>query len=374
VRFRRALAQAWRQEAGGPSAETHVVDRALIFVLVIAIGCLMLAGLWTKRAYLAPVLVSGKNFESLIDGEIADMTAARNPSVSVGHAHCPFFLDLTEARVVRCTLPVSDAQMSIRVATDDTQHPVVVSENALIVLPDAERRIAGLLELQYGERFDVHCPGSRVRLINNDDSFVCWVAAADVERRRLEVDVSGSDLGPRALKHVPTRLERLFGRAVAEQRSGGVELAGPVVETYVRGSAAGQGKGEMGRRGLVGRAHCPRVVALHGRSHVRCTVQVGGPAEIYDARFDEGRGLEIEAQSTAIVLPAVREVAERYFERTWDTGGKPFRAVVDCGRQSVALVEPGAFVPCTATIGGDKANFAIRVLDQQGSYDFVGRD
>jgi hypothetical protein len=290
----------------------------------------------------------------------------------VTSARCGFFLDLTDRRAARCALPVSGMDMSIRVAVDSAGDVALTSEDALVVAADAERRLADALRGEYGEPFTVECPGPRLRVIPLTQTFACAIDAPDIQRTVVDVKPYGIDRVARPeVEHIPRRFERIFGRDVAERRSGGVSVSGRAVEAYVRGTAAAEMDGEIARRGLLGAVHCPAVVALRAREHARCTAQVGNRVQVYDMRFDEGRGVEIESQQMAIVVPALTEVAQRYYERPSSTGGAPVRVVVDCGRDVVKLVEPGASVPCTVTTGAAERNIVLKVLDTTGTFTFV---
>ena len=343
-------------------------------MLAVAAGFAVLAGLWPLHVYLRPDFVSGSRTARQIDAEIGDILAARSPSLDVGHAQCGPLLDLTDHRIAHCILPVSGAHLSVSVAAVPPVSilvplPDLTTDQTLIVRPNAERRLVDALALTYGEKFTASCAGPTVRLLARSESLSCSVEAPDLDRTNVDVTGAGldGDVFPAGLPHIATREARMLGQEAAERRDGGVTLDGPALERYVRGSASNAADGEVGRRGLVGAAACPRRVVLTARTHARCTVAIGDQTQQYDVRFDEGRGLAVDAQHGVVLVAVVRDIATRYFERDERSGGRPVRAVVDCGHKRVALLDPGESLPCTVANGNGKSNFSAYIEDRSGA-------
>jgi hypothetical protein len=121
----------------------------------------------------------------------------------------------------------------------------------------------------------------------------------------------------------------------------------------------------------VGTARCPnRIVLREGRS-TRCTVSIGGLPFRYDVHFEKGLGLYATPEKDIEVIAVLREISTRYFERPAFTGGKPLVAHVDCGRERVLFIEPGASVPCTAMVGKEKISFEFEIEDADGSFQIT---
>lgn len=349
------------------------MDRAVLFVALLVIAGVIELSVWTSvRPYASPSIAAGHEIARRIDSEVGDMIAARYPAVTVDAAECPRALDLTGDRTARCTIPVAGSAVRIDVMGSGLGGRKVHFQalDALVVMPDAQRDVADDLAQAYGETFDVRCPGPAVRVLALETPFICSIEAPDLVRRHLEIRAYQYDgvhvvFGPVG---VTPRLERILGRDVTDQREGGVTVEGRALERYVLGSAAFEARGEVGRRRLLGPARCPRRVVLKDLEHATCTVLVGGRPQRYDVRFDEGRGLVIDTQQAVEVIPVLRDFATRYFERSRHTGGQPLRAQIDCGTESVALVEPGTSLPCTAQVGEKTFDFAVKVDDPQGDF------
>jgi hypothetical protein len=350
------------------------------FVLAVAaIGTAVLIGfgaLWALRDYASPSFLNGARTAGLIDADVGDLIAARFPAAAVGAAHCPPLLDLTGHRTGECTLPVSGGELHLVIDSDVLRGAAteLATSDALFVAPDAERALAAGLAQRFGERFDVRCPGPDVRVVSEATPVICSVEAPDVARRGVEVIAHGyaGAVYVQGLNGITTREERTFGRDVAERTQGGVVIAEASLERYLRESASGSERGEVGRRGLVGRARCPARIVLHEGSHVTCTVRVGGLPLRYDVHFEKGLGLRVDTDRRAMAVAALREVAVRFFERSRYTGGKPAIAHVDCGTAAVVLVEPGSSVPCTAKVGAETYEFVFQIDDANGAFRILG--
>jgi hypothetical protein len=242
--------------------------------------------------------------------------------------------------------------------------------DALFVRHDGERTIAGHLEQMYGERFAVRCPGAAARVLRGLESVSCEIEAPDVTGRTITVRPYGygGDVIAGELPSVEPREARVLGADVAARREGSVAVAGPALERYVRGSTASQARGEVGRRGLVGRAHCPPRAVLHEGSHVRCTVVVADVTLRYDVHFEKGLGLRVEPDTSVAVVAPLREVATRYFKRRNSMGGAPLHVDVNCGTVPVIVVEPGSTLRCLADVGDGSFDFTFRFTDAQGGF------
>ena len=355
------------------------MDRAVLWVALVLSGALVACGaLFVLRDYADPVFVNGAETASRIDTEIGDMIASRFAGVSVGTARCPPVLNLTGTHRGRCTLPVADGELRV-----DVLRPYVPGSNdalrdvdALFVTRDAERSVRAQLAEIYGEPFDVRCPGPAVRIIADNIPVTCSIESPDVARRGIEITVSGhaGAVQPEALTGVMTRVERSFGADVATRTEGTAVISGPAMERYVLGSAGAYAGGEVARRGLLGGARCPPRIVLRERVRATCTVRAGGRPLRYDLQFEKGRGLEVRSEKAIEVIAMLREIATRYFERPKYTGGKPLLARVDCGTAAVALVEPGAAVPCTAKVNDVPYSFAFQFDDADGGFHIVVDD
>jgi hypothetical protein len=246
--------------------------------------------------------------------------------------------------------------------------------DALFVTRDAERTIGRRLEATYGERFAVRCPGAAVRIVPRLTPVSCDVEAPDVTRRELMVTPSGDRRTVRSdeLAGVTTREARILGAAVAARREGSVTVAGPALERYLRGSAAALDRGEVGRRGLVGAAHCPPRVVLHEGTHARCTVAVADVTLRYDVHFEKGLGLMADRDMSVAVIPALRDFALRYFQRRRLDAHIPYKVDVNCGTGAVVVEEPGSTLRCHAEVGGTPFYFAFRFLDAEGGFTMEG--
>jgi hypothetical protein len=228
----------------------------------------------------------------------------------------------------------------------------------------------------YGERFAVRCPGAAVRVVRRATRVSCGVEAPDVTRRELIVAPYG-DRGTvrfEELAGVTTRQARILGAAVAAQREGSVAVAGPALERYLRGSAAGLDRGEVGHRGLVGAAHCPPRVALHEGTHARCSVAVADVTLRYDVHFEKGLGLRTDLDTSVAVVPALREFALRYFQRRRLEAHVPHKVDVNCGTVAAVVEEPGSTLRCHAEVGGAPFYFAFRFLDAEGGFTMEESD
>jgi hypothetical protein len=350
------------------------VDRAVLFTALIVIAVIIELSVFSSlRDYASPYVVDGRSAAQRIDSEVGDVLAARYPAVAVGSTQCPFLLDLTGRRTAQCTIPVSDLALRVEVMRPrfaPFRNVDLRPLDALVVIPDAQLEVATVLAHTYGETFDVRCPGPAIRVLTVEAPFTCSVEAPDLPRRNLDVRVIGAldHALPGVLEGVARREVRVFGREVTERERGGVVLKGATLERYVRGDAAFEARGEVGRRNLLGPAHCPPRVVLRDVEHAICSVRVGDRTQRYEARFDQGRGLVVETQQSVVVMAVLRDFATAYFERSAHAGGRPPRARVDCGTSIVALVEPGSSLPCTVQQGDKAFAFVFQIQDPQGGF------
>ena len=342
------------------------VVRAVAFALAAA-----LAGCNAVHDLTHPAFVSGKQAQAWVDAEAGAMIAARHPGLRVGHAQCPYLLNVSGTRTARCTIPVGDAQLRIDVEHSPTW--TLSDVDAVVVKREANREVAEHLTERYGMPFTARCDGPEVQVIPVGGSVVCAVdAPVALYVNRIKVHVLGRDgpLEPAEIPSAGSRVERLLGRDVAEKRSGGITVAGPRVERYLRAIAGGIHHAELVQRRLIGAAHCPRTIVLGGSAHASCTVQAGDVPIRYDLRFDEGRGLVVE-EPTIVVAPELREIAERYFAAWLKATGKRGNVALDCGAHPVVVVDPGSVVPCTGQIGDDRGEIDARVTDENGNVTFM---
>jgi hypothetical protein len=321
-----------------------------------------------------PVFLSGDDARTWIDEEAGTMLAARHPGVTIGNARCPYLLNLTGRHTERCTIPIGKDEFRIDVARSETFE--LRDVDALVVKRDAERELTDDLTLEYGVPFTVRCDGPPVRVVPIRTDFSCAIDAPDIFADRIDVEAIGRDdrLIPHHLKSGDSREARMLGRDVTEKTEGGVTIAGPVVERYLHEITGGILHAELVRRGLLGAAHCPpRLVLSSDSKHATCTVRAGDRSVRYDLRFDKGRGLVIDAQQVA-VIPVLRELAKRYYQRLWSTNGKVAAVGVTCGSHDVVVVEPGTTLPCKAWAGDNKAWFVVKIRDAAGNVSFADDD
>ncbi|MEA2784978.1 MAG: hypothetical protein QOF71_1082 [Candidatus Eremiobacteraeota bacterium] len=347
-------------------------DRAVLIAAAVLAGVLICFGaFWALRDYAVPIFVNGNALARHADLMVGDMIAARFPAVRVGRVRCPALVDFTRGRSATCAVPIEGQELRVDVAVRRGGRGVeFTAVDGLFVARDGERTIGRELEQMYGEKFSVRCPGAAVRVLQHETTVSCAVEAPDAMRRGLEVTVLG-DRGTvsfEELAGVPTRAARILGDAVAAQREGSVTIEGPALERYLRGSAAGSDGGEVGRRRLVGAAHCPLKVALHEGTHASCTVAVANITLRYDVHFEKGLGLRTDVDSSVAVIPALREFALRYFQRRQLETHIPYRVGVSCGAVAAVVVEPGMTVRCQADVGGEPFYFAVRILDSEGGF------
>ena len=346
-------------------------DRAVLIVAAVLAAVLVSVGvLWELRDYAHPVFVNGHDAAHHADIKVTDMIAARFPGIRVGSARCPPLVDLTGERSARCVVPIEGEELALDVTVSRSGHGIDFNDDgALFVTRDAERTIGRELEEMYGEQFTVRCPGAAVRVLAPGARVSCAVEAPDTLRRELEVGVTG-DRGAvhfQELAGITTRAERILGAAGA-QREGSVTIAGSALERYLRGSAAALDGGEVGRRGLVGAAHCPPRLVLHEGTHARCTVAAGGVTLPYDVHFEKGLGLRADFGDSVMVIGALRNFALRYFQRRRLDAHIPYQVDVNCGTAQVVVQQLGTTLTCRIIFGGETSYFAFRFLDADGGF------
>lgn len=323
-----------------------------------------------------PNFLSGDDAAKRVDIDFGGMVAASHPSVTVGRARCPFLIDLSGGHTGRCSLPVTGGEMRVDVSA--SRAPTGVrSPDTLIVRSEAEPRIAAELAGS-GVRVAVRCPGPAVRVAPNDTTIHCALTGARVSHGSVRVEFAGyDDLFVFGSKNSGTRLDTLLDRAVTSRTDARIVLDGSKLGPYLRAVAGGAAHDELERRRLIGVAHCPSRITLTWRAHAACTVRVGSATLPYDLRFDQGRGLVVEADPTVEILAVLRERAERFFihvipiiDPSLPAGS---RIRVDCGGGTVALLTPGEGLPCTAYAAKQAFPFAAQLLSSGGNVTFVGR-
>ena len=343
-----------------------LIASAVLVVLVLCFGTL-----WALRDYASPIFVNGEAIARYADAVVGDMLAARFPGVRIGGARCPPLLDFTGHRFGRCAIPIGDDELAIEVELRE-DHRTVHFRNldALFVTRDGERTIARDLEKRYGERFSVHCPGAAVRVQHAMAPVSCVVEAPGVWRQDVTAgpyDEAG-DLSVSELAGAMTREARVLGTEVAAKREGSVTVAGRALERYLRDGVAFAARGEVGRRGLIGAAHCPPRAVLHEGTHVRCTVAVADVTLAYDVHFEKGLGLRFDSDRTVAVVAAVREVALRFVQGRDRGGGVRPRVDVNCGTVPVIAVEPGSTLRCVADGVEGTYDLTVRFFDANGNF------
>jgi hypothetical protein len=277
------------------------------------------------------------------------MLAVYHPELAVGRAHCPFLLNLTgPGSHARCTVPVGQHTLRIDVVSDYGSDEKLVDVDSLIVERDAEHDLVADLARRYAEPFTVHCEGDPVRIVPAREAAECTATGPDGLRKTLSAWHRGytGSLGAGSLAGAETLVERTLGRDAAERRYGGLTLNGRDVERYLAASAGDAERDDLLRRGLLRTPHCPPRLSLHDSTHVFCFVPVGEKTVRYDLRFDQGRGLQIDAKGSAFAVAALNELGTRYFERSMRNGGAPQKVIVDCGPARVVVLEPGDDVRC----------------------------
>jgi hypothetical protein len=284
---------------------------------------------------------------------------------------CPPLLNFTAGRCARCEVPIGRDNLAISVTPRrDRRGYEYGAVDVLFITRDGERTIGRKLDELYGERFGVRCAGAAVRVLPPQTHIACDVELADASRREIMATPYGNrgEVAIGDLAGVPTRTARILGAAADTQREGSVILAGRALEQYLRGSAAFLASGEVGRRGLVGAAHCPPRVVLHEGTHARCTVAVADVTLVYDVHFEKGLGLRTDLGTSVAVVPALREFALRYFRHRRLQDNIPYEVDVNCGTIAAVVEEPGSTLRCRAVVGGEPFYFAFRFLDADGGF------
>ena len=343
-----------------------LVTAAVLTAVVVSFGAL-----WVLRDYAVPFFVNGNTIARQVDGGVGDLIAARFPELQVGAARCPRLLDLTGGRTARCAIPIAGDELPIDVALRSDRRDIDFNDvDELFVRRAGERAIASKLEEQHGVPFAVRCPGAAVRVLHRPASVTCDVEAPGVSRRDVPATpyAYGGDVQTSPLAGVASRAARVLGTAVADRREGSVAIAGPVLERYLRGSAAFLSHGEVGRRGLLGAAHCPPRVVLHEGTHVSCTVVIADVTLPYDVHFEKGLGLRTDRANSVAVIAPLREVAMRYFRRRSSSIGAPAHLDINCGTVPVIVEEPGSTLRCYADEGVDAFHFTFRFTDAEGDF------
>jgi hypothetical protein len=299
---------------------------------------------------LHPHFLGGKDAEAWIDRRAGNMLAVYHPGLAVGRAHCPFLLNLTgPGSHAQCTLPVEQSTLRIDIASDYGADEKLRDVDSLVVEHDAERDLAADLARRYTEAYTVHCEGDPVRVVPARRAVECTATGPDGLRKTLQARPRGYTGSLRAggLAGAETIEERMLGRDAVKRRHGGLTLNGRDVERYLAAIGGGTERDDLVRRGLLRAPYCPPRVSLQGSAHDSCFVPVGEKTLRYDLRFDQGRGLEIDANGSAFAVAALNEMGARYFERSMRNDGAPQKVVVDCGHeQVVVLPEPGDDVRC----------------------------
>jgi hypothetical protein len=256
------------------------------------------------------------------------------------------------------------------------------SFDTVFVRHEAERFIATHLETPR-HHYAANCGGPPVRVVPIGTSFPCAISGGAPGIRFLRVAIVNGygDLfmdGPGWPKWRATPgAERLLGPGVAAKTEGGVVIAGPLMERYLRATAGGITHPELARRKLIGAAHCPPRIALTPGVHATCRVQLGASSLSYDLRFDQGRGLVVDTDPVVEIVPDLRDFSERYFMHAIPVIDPALaagsRVRIDCGPSDVALLTPGEAMPCTAYAGKDIFPFAVKLLDQSGNVAVIAR-
>ena len=346
-------------------------DRAvLIAASVLAAVLAGFGALWALHDYALPVFVSGEQMARNADVMVGDTIAARFPGVRVGPARCPRLVDLTGGRSARCAIPIDGEELGIDVAMRRDRRGVDFrSADALFVRAAAERAIADMLEEQYGVPFAMRCPGAAVRVLHRPESVACQVQAPGMSRQEVPASSLGYDgnVFVGEVRGGTSRRARILGTAVAEQREGSVTIEGRSLERYLRGSASFLDHHEVGRRGLLGAAHCPARIVLHEGSHARCTVVIADITLTYDVHFESGLGLRTDPGSSVAVIAPLREFAARYFGRR-STGGRTSHVDINCGTIPAVVMEPGSTLRCAGDNGVRSFYFTFRFTDAQGGF------
>jgi hypothetical protein len=346
---------------------------AVLLALLLTSGC---ASTSLKDA-LHPHFLGGKDAEAWIDRRVGNMLAVYHPGLAIGRAHCPFLLNLTGPHShARCTLPVEQATLRIDVVSDYGSDEKLRDVDSLVVERDAEHDLVANLARAYTEPYTVHCDGDPIRVVPARESVECTATGPDGLRKTLQAWPRGytGGLSGSSLAGAETVAEHTLGRDAVERRHGDLTLNGRDVERLLAATVGGTEREDLVRRGLLRAPHCPPRVSLRGSAHVFCFVPVGATTLRYDLRFDQGRGLQVEAPGSVFAVAALNELGARYFERSMRNDGAPQKAVVDCGHaQVVVLVEPGDDVHCVLQTFRAKRAVSI-TMESYGEFRFDEAD
>jgi hypothetical protein len=324
--------------------------RAIRIVFLVSLVLTSACASTSLKDALHPHFLGGKDAEAWIDRRVGNMLAVYHPGLAIGRAHCPFLLNLTGPHShARCTLPVEQGTLRIDVVSDYGSDEKLRDVESLIVERDAEHDLVADLARRYAEPYTVHCEGDLIRIVPARESVPCTATGPDGLRKTLNAWPRGytGSLSGGSLAGAETVAEHTLGRDAVERRHGDLTLNGRDVERYLAATAGGAQREDLVRRGLLRAPYCPPRVSLQGSAHVLCFVPVGEKTLRYDLRFDQGRGLQIEAPGSVFAVAALNEMGARYFERSMRNDGTPQKVVVDCGPAQVAvLLEPGDDLPC----------------------------
>jgi hypothetical protein len=317
---------------------------------------------------------AGSDAQTWVDHDVGDMVAAYQPQLDVGPAHCPFLISLNSGG--RCTVPVNGRPLRVDVVAARGQNPPMRLQavDAVFVVKTAEAAATAALRRTFAADFTVRCPGKPVQI--RSQPVECAATGPDGLRKPLVLDLRGytgaavvrTDLGGYS-----TAAERIFGVETMAQHSGTLTVAGPAVERYI---AATSGllldDDETSRHHAAPR--CPARITVRDGRKASCTLHFGTSALPYEVRFDEGRGLLIEADHQALDVIALDRLVRVMAERRARRLGHPVAYAVSCASTDVVVVEPGEILECTATPFGGKATLAaVSILDRGGDFRMYQR-
>lgn len=132
----------------------------------------------------------------------------------------------------------------------------------------------------------------------------------------------------------------------------------------VEGYLAQAQSGAFGSDAKVGRAMCPKHLALKEGMRFRCTLDVSGTAVPYQVRLTHvaGKQVTVHAAPDGVVVPAlaVRDYVRSTLPRASRAAG------VDCGK-SYIVAKVGQTLDCKLTLGAQEKDITVTVKDEQGT-------
>jgi hypothetical protein len=119
----------------------------------------------------------------------------------------------------------------------------------------------------------------------------------------------------------------------------------------------------------VDKATCDRVTkAPAGKTVIKCEVRVEGTAVPYRVVLEMSSNGSGSFTSKATKVPIDTRTLQALVRSVLNADASD-DAVVDCGKQRIVVVDPGAVLRCSATLGDEKERFSFVVKDMAGNVE-----